>query len=285
MICDMYERHTLLNSLYACRKFYTATRKEGERVLEFSARIRQLASALKSMSVTVDNNELAMALLNGLLKIDNLISALDAIGDEGQIFTFEFVSSLCEQEEQRQSQRHTQAIAKSKTAALLEFKSKSEDEMCIQCNKHRNGNQCYRKYPHLAHKNQLFRNRKALVGKTTTIDWNSDSDEVCLFYIPRITELNCCNSIKPVDYINDQSLASSCHLGMPSTPNFLSLVSCLAASDQSKNCFSWILGSGCTSHMTFDRSAFTSYSTISPVSVDFGAECNAHIIGIGSIEI
>eukprot|EP00171_Calliarthron_tuberculosum_P004339 IDg4339t1 len=100
MICDIYERHTLLNKLSARRKFYTATMKDGERILEFSARIRQLASTLKSMGVAVDNNEMAMALLNGLPeRFDSLISALDAIGDGDEVFTFEFGSSRCEQEE------------------------------------------------------------------------------------------------------------------------------------------------------------------------------------------
>eukprot|EP00171_Calliarthron_tuberculosum_P009009 IDg9009t1 len=138
------------------------------------------------MGVAVDNNEMAMALLNGLPeKFDSLICAIDAIGDDEKLFTFEFVLSRCEQEEQRQSQRHLQAMAKSETAALFASKPRSEDEMCVHCHKHRNSNRCYKKYPHLAPKNHHSRNRKALVGKPTYNATESDSYEVCLLGIPK----------------------------------------------------------------------------------------------------
>eukprot|EP00171_Calliarthron_tuberculosum_P003053 IDg3053t1 len=57
------------------------------------------------MGIAVDNNEMEMALSNGLPeKFVSLISAIDAIGDDGVLFTSEFVLSRREQEEQRQSQ-------------------------------------------------------------------------------------------------------------------------------------------------------------------------------------
>ena len=78
---------------------------EPENVLTFSNRIRQLASTLKSKKVTIDDEEMAMALLNGLLeRYDSLISALDTLGDEKK-FTFEFVKSRLFQEVQRIHQR------------------------------------------------------------------------------------------------------------------------------------------------------------------------------------
>eukprot|EP00171_Calliarthron_tuberculosum_P023309 IDg23309t1 len=286
MICDIYERHTLLNKLSARRKFYTATMKDGERVLEFSARIRQLASTLKSMGVTVDNNEMAMALLNGLPeKFDSLISALDAIGSDDQLFTFEFVSSRCEQEEQRQSQRHVQAITKSETAALIADKAKPEEEMCVHCHKHRNSNRCYRKYPHLAPKNRPYRNRKALVGRDSNTNSTSDSEEVCLISLSQVEEITCKDTQSPLEISEELELDDFNLLGVPSTPEFLFTNNCLVSSENPKNQHSWILDSGCTAHMTFNRSAFTSYSPISPVSVEFGSESNAQIIGSGSIEI
>lgn len=96
MFCDIYERHNLLNKLSASIKFFTAVMKDVERVLEFSSRILLLSSILKSMGVTVDNSEMEMALLNGLPeKFDSLISYLDAIGDDYQLFTFDFVLIRC----------------------------------------------------------------------------------------------------------------------------------------------------------------------------------------------
>jgi len=56
-IMNVFERHTLLNKLAARRKFYTAAKHETETVLQFSNRIRQLASTLKSMNVTIDKSE------------------------------------------------------------------------------------------------------------------------------------------------------------------------------------------------------------------------------------
>ena len=49
LIADIFEKHTLLNKLAARRRFYTAKMEDTEKVRTFAARIRQLASTLKSM--------------------------------------------------------------------------------------------------------------------------------------------------------------------------------------------------------------------------------------------
>ena len=91
-VIEIFERHTLLNKLAARRKFYTATMMANEKLLAFVNRIRQLASTLKSMGVVVDDKEMAMAVLNGLPdKYNSLISALDALGNEEELFSLEFV--------------------------------------------------------------------------------------------------------------------------------------------------------------------------------------------------
>lgn len=48
-ILNIFERHTLLNNLAVRRKFYTANMLDGEEILQYANRIRQLASTLKSM--------------------------------------------------------------------------------------------------------------------------------------------------------------------------------------------------------------------------------------------
>ncbi len=86
-IQDVFKRHTLLNKLAARRKFYTAEMKETETLLQFSNRIRPLSMTLKSMSVNIDESEMAMALLNGLPdQFHPLISALDALKDKRKGF-------------------------------------------------------------------------------------------------------------------------------------------------------------------------------------------------------
>ena len=79
LICDLYEKHNLLNKIAARRRFYTSSMQENEKVIQFASHIRQLAATLKSNSVTLEDSEMAMGLLNGLLdRFDRLISALDA---------------------------------------------------------------------------------------------------------------------------------------------------------------------------------------------------------------
>lgn len=56
-VCNIYGKHTLLNQLAARRKFYTASMKEGDKVLGFTARIRQYASSLKSMGVEIEDKD------------------------------------------------------------------------------------------------------------------------------------------------------------------------------------------------------------------------------------
>jgi hypothetical protein len=119
-IMNVFERHTLLNKFSDRRNFYTATMQDGEKILQCAYRIRQLAATLKNMGVEINDNEMAMALLNGLPdRLDGLISALDALGNEDKIFTFEFVKSWLLQEEQRTDIRMQNSIVKSEDAALV----------------------------------------------------------------------------------------------------------------------------------------------------------------------
>ncbi len=54
------------------------------------------------MGVKIDDKMLAMAVLNGLPeRLDSLICALDALWNENDTFTLEFVKSRLLQEEQR----------------------------------------------------------------------------------------------------------------------------------------------------------------------------------------
>ena len=94
-----------------------------EKILAFAARIRQMAATLKSMSVTLEDSEMLIALLNGLPdRFDSLISALDASHTDDKHLTFELVQSRCLQEEQRHTQRDEDALKKSEAAALLATK-------------------------------------------------------------------------------------------------------------------------------------------------------------------
>ncbi len=60
---------------------------EGEKMMTYINRVKTLASTLKTMGVDIDDQEIAMTVLTGLpSRFDNLISALDALGDDQNIF-------------------------------------------------------------------------------------------------------------------------------------------------------------------------------------------------------
>lgn len=131
LITDVFEKHTLMNKPAARRRFYTASMRKSKKILEFASRIRRLASTLKSMGVTTEDSEMAMAFLNGLSdRFDGLISALDTLGHGDELFTFEFVKSRCQQEEQHHIQREKDVHVKSETAALIATRE-TQDQLVI----------------------------------------------------------------------------------------------------------------------------------------------------------
>ena len=152
-IKDVFERHILLNKLAARRKFYSAVKGESESVLQFANRIYNLSDTLKSMTVMIDDTEMAMALLNGLPEqFESLISALDALGDEDEALSFEHVKSRVMQEEQRIGMRHADATVKAEAAALLSEKTNVHPSRphCTYCKKLGHiEEKCLKKHPHL----------------------------------------------------------------------------------------------------------------------------------------
>eukprot|EP00171_Calliarthron_tuberculosum_P021161 IDg21161t1 len=63
-ICNVHQRHTLVNKLSARRDFYTATMQSGEKMLNYINRVRQMGSTLQSMDVEIHDKEIAMTVLN-----------------------------------------------------------------------------------------------------------------------------------------------------------------------------------------------------------------------------
>ena len=92
---------------------------DNESVMQFSNRVLQLASTLKSMDVAVDESETSMALLNGQPEeYAPLITAMDTMSGENEVLKFDYVKSRVMQEEQRITIRTSQANAKSEATAL-----------------------------------------------------------------------------------------------------------------------------------------------------------------------
>ena len=222
-ITNVFERHTLLNKLSARKRFYTATMSPDESVLQFSNRIRQLSSTLKSMNVIISESEMAMALLNGLPEEYNaLISALDAIDEDETKLNFEVIKSRVIQEEQRIRMPTTSAQGKYETAALLTTRpvnsSRSgghQRRSSYYCNfRKRPGHtesRCWAKFPHLdPSRNNPSSSKPALIANQPDED-----PAVCLM----------------AKYEN---------------------------SSGSRNSDKWFVDSGCSNHMTFNKSMFSS---------------------------
>jgi len=180
-IKNVFQRHTLLNKLRARREFYTATMKSNEKMLVYINRVTQLSSILKSMEVTIDDAEVAMAVLNGLpAKFGNIITALDALGDERSL-SLELVKSRLLQEEQRDVMRS----AASDSLLINEENGGGKRAVkCTHCNRTGHPEQkCWDKYPHL--RPEKFRKKakhgQALAAQKDVEDVEDDSGEfVCL---------------------------------------------------------------------------------------------------------
>lgn len=83
-----------MNKLSVRKKFYTATKKEDETVLQFANRIDKLAESMKSMAIDVPEYEQSMAFLNGLpQEYHALISALDTLAEDGTQLKWDLVKS------------------------------------------------------------------------------------------------------------------------------------------------------------------------------------------------
>ncbi|CDF39893.1 unnamed protein product [Chondrus crispus] len=215
-ILNVFERHTLLNKLAARRDFHTVSMLPSEKVLVFINRVKQLAARLQSMSVEIDDKEIAMAVLNGLPpRFDNLIVALDALGNEDKVFGLEFVKSRLLQEEQRESMK-TASASSPHAPALV---------------------------------NHGFRSRNT--------------------------------ALKPSAFVsrNDNSTAAFAE------SNFTCLLSTSTPEKRAANARSWLVDSGCSAHITFDRSLFVTYEQMQSGSVEMGTKARANVAGRGEVEL
>ena len=202
------------------------------------------------MNVMILESEMAMALLNGLPEEYNaLISALDAIDENATKLKFEFIKSRVIQEEQRIMMRTKSAQAKSETAALLTTRPASSSR--------NGGHQRRRSY---------YCNFCRRPGHTES--------RCCAKYPHLNPNRNSQSNSKPALIANQSE-------GDP--------VICLMAkyenSSEPRNSDKWFMDSGCSNHMTFNKSMFSSYTTTHTSSVELGNSNTVKVLGIGTAEI
>ena len=260
-ICNVHQRHTLLNKLAARRDFYTATMKPGEQMLVYINRVRQMATVLSAMGVDIDDKEMAMAVLNGLpSSFQTLITALDAIGDEDPTFTFDKVRSLLLQEERRAAILKP-GSSSTDTAALLSKSGKqfgNNRKKCTHCGRTNHTEPyCWQKYgrPSRSRSNNKPRSSPNLslaqgnIGSMAAVATETEPS-------------------------NDEEKEYVCLLS--------------ACSDSAKSVqitSTWYIDSAATSHMTFDRSMFVSYRSVTPFQVILGDKSTSVAVGCGDVKL
>eukprot|EP00171_Calliarthron_tuberculosum_P002750 IDg2750t1 len=258
-ICNVYQRHTLLNKLSARRDFYTATMLDGEKMLVYINRIRQMASVLQSMTVVIDDKEMAMAVLNGLpRRFETIITALDAIGDDDASFTFEKVRSRLLQEEKRFAMRSSTQHS-TKTSALMNkvtnSQYKSEPMLCTHCGrKNHTEPYCWEKHGRPSSTSRRRLGRPSLRKHTTA------NAAVVTEQPPMATNEDC-------------------------TSDFVCLISKKSAPRYGEKPVVWHIDSGASHHFTYARSAFVSYKNVTPFPVQMGDKSTALVIGRGDVHV
>ena len=260
-IMNVFERQTLLNRLSARRKFYTVTMENGEKMLTYLNRVKQLAATLKSMSVEIDDQELAMAALNGLpASYESLIVALDALGNDKTVFTFDLVKSRLLQEEQRATEREmSESIIK--PSALVGVSEENHEKIGT------NG-----KHPHRYSKHRC--ETCGNIGHSASVCWGKDVNGR---RPPNPNKMKRNNALFARD--DDSSIR------LMEEKDFVCLMANINDSNFPKGTSSWVVDSGCTAHICFDRSMFDTYNLITETTVEMGTKETAKVAGKGTITL
>ncbi len=263
-ITNVFERHTLLNKLSARRKFYTVTMEKGEKMLTYLNRVKQLAATLKSMKVDIDDKEIAMAALNGLPSTyEGLIVALDALGNDDKSFTFDLVKSRLLQEEQRATERE-KIVPSTRPSALVGVSGRTNangkrylNHRCSICN-------------HVGHTEEFCWGKDINGQRPPNPNPNPNQNR-------RQTKSSASrNTAHVVEHkqSDNQIISES---------DYVCLMAKINSSAYPKRASSWIVDSGCTAHICFDKSMFETYEPVTDMSVEMGTKATANVSGRGSI--
>lgn len=179
---------------------------------------------------------MATAALNGLpLSYESLIVALDALGNDNDTFTFDLVKSRLLQEQQRSFQRHPKfnegrasALVDTGTRGARRSSKRFADHRCEKCgNLGHRASHCW---------------GKDVSGKRPSnpkfADGIKNKDSALLTEHGKDKESASCES------------------------DFVCIISKLRKSKYPKRASSWILDSGCTAHMIFEKSLFETYELV-----------------------
>lgn len=250
-IKNVFQRHTLLNKLRARRQFYTVEMKQNEKMLTYINRVQHCGSVLKSMEVDIDSKEIAIAILNGLpSEYESLITTLDALEDDKNLFTLELIKSRLLQEEKRKEMGNGNNSEAVLIASSRVQQFNRAPIICSHCKRrgHREST-CWDKFPSLRpSSNSSFAPKsqnQALVAGVELKSLNPKEDFICL----------------------------------------LAQKHGVSTSFENPNEVTWFIDSGASSHMTPNSLLFSTFNTTKPFFVQMGDNSQAKVRGQGNIEL
>ncbi len=211
------------------------------------------------MGAIIDDKEKAMAVLNGLPpRYETIITALDAIGDDDPSFTFDKVRRCLLQEETRSAMRAGPDRSSGPTALLNishGSSSRFNKKVCSHWGKtnHTEPN-CWKKYG---------RPGVQRGGKTRRAGQDRNAPTAAIVSAEVLETAQ-----EEEEYTDYVSMVANTDAGSPSRNNLL-----------------WHIGSAATAHMTFDKSRFVNYESVTPFPVRIGDSSTAIAIGRGDVHL
>ena len=203
------------------------------------------------MKVDIDDKEIAMAVLNGLpARFESLIGALDALGNEDEMFSLDFVKSRLLQEEQRAEMKGNKSVSSKDSALLNRARSTGRTYHCTNCNR---------------------------PGHTAPYCWGKDINgrrpPPPSNYKPRKNQ-----DQKPAAFVSNEKDGET-----HKDDGYTCLISKIKQSNIPSHSTSWLGDSACTAHMTFNRSLFSEYKPMKSASAEMGTKAKTSIAACGDV--
>ena len=181
---------------------------------------------------------------------DSLLFALDALGSEEKVFGLDFVKSRLLQEEQREIVK-SESTKASHGPALVNRAPNRREMNCTNCSS----------FEH-----------------TALYCWEKDVNGRRPAPPNRFRAGN--NTQTPSAFVSQQYHST----GEPNEDDY-SCFLCNSSVIKSVPASTWLVDSGCSAHVTFDKSFFITYERMGAGSVEMGTKARATVAGRGKVEL
>ena len=254
---NQFARESILQKVRLRQQYYSCRFQSGGNMLEHISHLRSLHDQLKEMGVSIDDTELAMTLLASLPEeFKALITALDAVGEDN--LSFEKVKDMLLNDADRSLDTF--------------YAKKSEDAFSARRSMgHKRGKQGHGPSGPV---NNEVKYDKPFRGTCHNCKEKGHFARDCPKKLPKDNSqrgnmrskasANCAEDNDPVQFIYEEALITS---------------------DQVNNC-EWIIDSGATQHMTFEKDSLSDYVEFKqPCIVNLGNNATIFAYGKGTYRL